>query len=163
MSQMNRLPKFDSARAVEMTDERTATAWSWNTVSKLCGAISGLFAGGNGRFGTAADSEVRAAASLGGAVGREPDRLSSFVATQAASRRGGVNAVQGELALASIKVVRNDLAAEDIEVIAPARERRDMTIREPTVSVLAGVRGARGMTWNRLTARLFVADRARLL
>lgn len=63
--------------------------------------------------------------------------------------------VQGELALGSLKVVRNDLNDTDVEVVPAARpEAQRQTVTAPQSDP---AQAGRSRGWSQLTARLFEA------
>ena len=66
-------------------------------------------------------------------------------------------AVQGELSLEKIKVVRNDLSDADLEVV-PARASSAPAAATPTPRLIDRAEGAKS-AWGRVTSRILGADR----
>ncbi len=70
--------------------------------------------------------------------------------------------MQGELRLAKVQVVRNDLSTDDFEVVAvPADVRSKPSVTAVAPPARRSFQARAGGIWRRLTARLFVAARAR--
>lgn len=92
-----------------------------------------------------------------GAGRAEAGRNRSFFGSRFTSRnmaKGSRTWVQGEFALESVKVVRNDLSDADVELV-PARPETRRTKIEAPQPVPAQAGRSRG--WSELTARLFEA------
>jgi hypothetical protein len=69
--------------------------------------------------------------------------------------------MQGELSLDAVKPLRNDLSDADFEVIASRQKTRPVATARRPLPKLSKPEAA-GLSWSRLTARLFSTDRARV-
>ena len=75
---------------------------------------------------------------------------------KSAAPSGSPTALQGELSLDSVRVVRNDLSDTDFEVARSAAAKPVSPVIAMTVEKLEPV----GAAWNRLTARFFGEDQS---
>jgi hypothetical protein len=71
------------------------------------------------------------------------------------------SALQGEVCLDSIQVLRNDLCDADLEIL-PRRKARAAAVPAEAPDSAAGMREPAGLNWMRIAWRLFAAARTRI-
>ncbi len=156
MSSRHLLPRFESGPAEPCAANPQVQS---NAVSetKKNGLLNRIWSSCMNPFHRKSDARARAVF----ASPPQAEQVSRVEANETSKKLIAVSPLQGELALDQVAVVRNDLALDDLE-FAP-RGRRKMPGTDSDFGKVAErhFQRGRGMPWNQLTAKLFVAGRSR--
>lgn len=156
MSSRHLLPRFESGPAEPCAANPQVQSKAVSE-PKTNGLLNRIWSSRMNPFHTKGDARAR----IVFAPPTQAERVSRVEASETSKKLVAASPMQGELALDQVAVVRNDLALDDLEFAPKGRRKMPRTDSDFGKVAERHFQRGRGMPWNQLTAKLFVAGRSR--